>query len=262
MEIIIIIVILVAFVFCLIWFIKQYLFKKEIIRNFKKCNVIVDGKKGSGKDLIFQEVIRKRNDFYYSNIDYGYKGRLINISKDLSVYPNTYKEFILNKVDKVDRKLYEKKDVYISDGGIFLPSHMDSVLHKSFPSFPILYALSRHLYANNIHVNVQNFNRLWKALREQADYFIHVKKTIKLPLFLFVRATTYDKYESAVRYLEPVKTRMFNKYSKAEIDIYNATYGEIKAGWIIIRKKDIKYDTRAFEKIVLKGDRLEYTKCS
>lgn len=250
----IIIALLVGLIVFIAWLIKNYLLTRYIVDNFKHRNVIVDGKKGSGKDLIFQKVINKRKDFYYANISYGGRKKIITI-KDVSVSPNTYLNFINNNVEKVSRTFKEKKDIYISDGGIFLPSYMDSTLYKQFPSFPIYYALSRHLYNSNVHVNVQNFTRLWKAIREQGDFFIHVHKTTKLFGFLFTKVTTYEKYESACSYLEPIKTRFFNKYSKAEVDIYHAQHGDIRSGWVIQRVSKIKYDTRAFEKIVLKGRR-------
>ena len=83
-----------------------------------------------------------------------------------------------------------------------LPSQYDTKLYKSYPSFPIFYALSRHLYNSNIHCNTQNLSRVWKALREQADFYIkciEVKKPFILGLFGFLRIDfiCYDKYESA-----------------------------------------------------------------
>lgn len=244
----------IALIIGLFWLIKNALLTRYVVNNFKKRNVVVDGKKGSGKDLLFQKVINRRKDTYYANISYGGKCKLIT-AKDVSVSPNTYLQFINNKVEKVPRFFKEAKDIYISDGGIFLPSYMDATLYKQFPSFPIFYALSRHLYDNNVHVNVQNFTRLWKALREQADFYIHVHHTTKLFGFLFTKITTYEKYESACKYLEPLKARMLNKYSKAEVDIYRATNGEIRQGYIIQRVSKVRYNTRAFEKIVLKGRR-------
>lgn len=251
-SVIVIIGSLVGVLLLFVFLVRCFLFKREIVREFNRCNVIVAGKKGAGKDLLFSEVIRKRHKPYYSNIPYGGKCEIITC-KDISVFPNIYKDFIENKSVIVPRRFAEKRDVYISDGGIFLPSYMDSQLYKSFASFPIYYALCRHLACHNIHVNVQNFGRLWKALREQADSYVLVKKTIKLPFFLFTKAILYDKYQSAEQCLEPVKVRMFNKHSKADTDVYKATNGYIKSGWIIIRKSSVKYNTRAFEPI-LYGD--------
>lgn len=121
---------------------------------------------------------------------------------------------------------------------------------------PLIYSLSRHLYNNNIHCNTQNIERGWKALREQADFFIQVKSTIRLFGFIFItRMVTYERYESAKQNLMPIKVRLLNKYSKAQVDLYNAQNGVIKRGYLIQFKPQLKYDTRAFENILLKGKR-------
>ena len=227
--------------------VRAWLFKRHLVHEFERCNVVVAGKKGAGKDLLFQAMINARKAPYYANIDYGGDCKIVT-PKHVSVSPNTYVDFITDKVTQIERVFEERRDVYISDGGIYLPSYMDSQLYKQFPSFPIFYALSRHISNSNVHVNVQNFGRLWKALREQADAFVLVKRTYRLPFFLVVKAIWYDRLESAMANLEPVKVRVFNKYAKAETDVYHAERGEMKQGLVFIRKRSIKYDTRAFEK--------------
>lgn len=254
MGVIVLIAILVALVLIIILWIKHWLFVQDVLWQFKHCNVIVSGKKGTGKDLVFQYVINKRKEKYYANISYGGDYKNIKL-KQVSCAPNDYEHIVNDNIVKQKHTLVEKKDIYISDIGVFLPSYMDSKLYKEFPSMPILYALSRHLYANNIHCNSQNVERGWKALREQADFYIITKRTYKIFGIFLTRCITYDKYESARQGLLPIKTRILNKYSKAEVDIYNAKNGNIKSGFIIQRKKDLKYDTRAFEKILLKGKR-------
>ena len=255
---IIIIALSIGTLIALIWLIKQHFFFKDMLKHFKKDNVVVAGKKGKGKDVIFQKVINARKEFYYTNMPTGYGGDYETIKlKDVSCEPNTYREFIEEKVKKSKRRFKEACDIYISDAGVYLPSNMDGVLYKQYPSMPIYYALSRQLANHNIHANVQNFGRLWKALREQADFFVICKKTIKLPFFLITKCITYDKLQSAEQELLPIKTRFMNKYSKAEVDQYNATNGEIKVGWIITRKKSIHYDTRAFENVIYKQPRIE-----
>lgn len=249
---IIFIALIIAGVFLALFLIRAWLFKRHLVREFTRCNVVVAGKKGAGKDLLFQAMINARNKPYYSNIDYG--GNYTRVSlREISLSPNTPQDFIKDNVTEIERSFREDTDIYISDGGIYLPSYLDSVLYKQFPSLPIFYPLSRHISHSNIHVNTQNFGRVWKALREQADAFVYVKKTLKLPFFLLTKATWYDKYESAEARLEPVKNRIFNKYSKAETDIYKASNGDIKQGWVIMRKSRVKYDTRAFEKILFGG---------
>lgn len=240
--------------FALVLFVKYQTFKNNVLWHFRKCNVIVAGKKGSGKDLLFQYVINKRKQFYYSNISYGLKRKIITL-KDVSCEPNTYITMVNNKIVKTPHRFKDGKDIYISDIGNFLPSYMDSTLYKLFPSMPLLYSLSRHLYNNNIHCNTQNIERGWKALREQADFYIQVKRTYKLPFFLLIKLVSYDKYESAKQNLLPIKTRLLNKQSKAQYDLYRAQNGDIRQGYILVSKRSIKYDTRAFEKILLKGKR-------
>lgn len=256
MTIIVTIIILIALVILAILWISHLIFASNVLQHFKKCNVIVAGKKGSGKDLLFQWVINKRaKENYYANIDYGNKYTNIKLL-DISTYPNDYNAIVNDKIEKQEHTIREKADIYVSDIGIFLPSYMDSTLYKKFPSMPIFYALSRHLYSNNVHCNTQNIERGWKALREQADFYCVCKRTIKIFGWLITKVYTYENYESAKQNLEPIKTRFMNKYSKAEVDIYKATNGEIRKGHIFNRIKKMHYNTRAFEEILLKGDRI------
>lgn len=229
----------------------SWLNKKRLCARFRANNVIVFGRKGKGKDLIFQEVIRKRGERYRANIDYGYDLVEIVDGRYCNVDPNTYKDFIEGSVQKIEKAPdSEGVDVYFSDAGIMFPSQMDSALHKQFPSFPIYYALSRHLYGNNVHCNTQALGRVWKALREQADYYVRADGIIRLPFFLVARFTTYTKYETACRDEDVVKIRLFNKFSKAETDTMNASRGEVKKGFFFIRKRSIKYDTRYFHRVL------------
>ena len=251
--IILVILGLIAFVIFLILFIKYKVFKSYLLSCFKYGNVIVYGKKRKGKDLLFQYVINQRDDYYYANIPYGNEYELIPLT-EVSVYPNTYDNFVNENLKEIERRFYDTKDIYISDVGNFLPSNMDTQLHKRYPSMPILYSLSGHLYANNIHCNSQNLDRVWKALREQADTYICInKRTIKLFGCIFItRMIVYDKYETAKNNILPMKKRLLNKYSKALYDDFQAKNGNITKGYIIQFKKDLHYDTRYFEKLVFK----------
>ena len=255
MAIVVFIGIVVLLVISIILIIKYIIFTRYLVDNFRSCNCIVCGKKGSGKDLVFQYVINKRKDTHYANIPYGDKTNVIEL-KDVSCAPNDYEHIVNGNISQTEHKFMEGKDIYISDIGIYLPSYMDSKLYVKFPSMPVLYALSRQLYDNNIHCNTQNIERGWKALREQADFYVRVRYTRRFFGFLITRMTTYDRYQSAKDDVRFVKSRFMNKYSKADVDIYNAEHGEIRDGIIIQRIKRIKYDTRYFEKVLLKGDRL------
>lgn len=222
--------------------------KIRVLRAFKQGNVIVFGAKGKGKDLFFQKVIEwKKRKPYFSNIFYGYK--YTNISMKELDLNNDYHNLINEGVNIIEKDYrFEKRDIYFSDVGVYLPSQYDSYLHKTYKSFPIAYALSRHLWNNNIHCNTQNLERCWKALREQADSFIWCRRTYKLPFILIVSYVQYEKYQSALQRLLPMK-KSHSGSDKNLYNQYNAANGKINKGFIILRKNKIKYDTRAFHKI-------------
>ena len=231
--------------------------------HFKHCNCLVAGFKGTGKDCIFDYVIKKRNDFYYANIDYSVGNsipREITKLTDVSVAPNTYQNFVNQDTTFIPRRFYDGKDIYISDIGNFLPSSWDQVLHKKYPSMPIFYSLSRHLYGNNVHCNSQNIERGWKAIREQAEFYVVCKKTFKLFGGLITVAYTYTNYESARQRLKPIKVRWLNKQSRAQADLYYAQHGDIRKIVIIQRISKMSYDTRAFEKFIFVAPREYFSK--
>ena len=246
------IILLVALaIFLLVIAYKHFTTKKRIKNAFVSGSVMTSGRKRFGKDVLHQAVINWRKETYFANINYGGDYHHIEM-KDLLLGDNDYKSFIDGKVTKCDKiNKLEGHDIYISDGGVYLPSQMDSYLHKIYPSFPITYALSGHMYNNGIHVNTQRLDRVWKALREQADYFVRMRKRcLILPFVIVLFTTEYDKYESAVQELSPMKSTLFNKYSKAEKELYKAQHGFIKDGLLIVSKRSLHYDTRAFHKVI------------
>lgn len=249
------IITIILLVLLVLFFVVAFIHLKKSNRilkdTFKNHNVIVYGAKGKGKDLLFQKVIYlNRNKPYTSNISYGYNCTIRPL-QDLNIDPNTYDNFINNDIKKCIRNdSLEGVDYYLSDGGIYLPSQYDHILHKTYPSFSIYYALSRHLYNSNIHINTQALTRLWKAIREQGDYYIRCIKVIKIFNIFISKICLYEKYESALNNYLPINTRILNKFSKAEVDQYTATNGFIQNRYFITLKKHIKYDTRHFKDIV------------
>lgn len=246
---------IIVFVFVLLPILISLINKVFLCNVFNKNNVIVFGKKGCGKDLLFQYVINSRHKKHFSNIYFNKKTEIVCL-KDLELKNNTYDNFINNDVNQeIKIEKFEGKDFYISDIGVMLPSQYDTKLYKCYPSFAIFYALSRHLYNSNVHCNTQNLGRVWKALREQADSYIKcvgVEKPLLLGLFGFLRINFiyYDKYESANQSLLPLPFGFMNKFLNANAKQYYATNGLIKSSYVLINKKSIKYDTRAFHKIV------------
>ena len=83
--------------------------KRFLIRQFERCNCIVFGKKGTGKDLLFNAVINGRKKPCYANIPYNEKFCEVKQIKDFSVSPNTYENFLNDDIKVIDKK-NEKKD--------------------------------------------------------------------------------------------------------------------------------------------------------
>lgn len=174
-----------------------------LIDEFSRCNVLVFGKKRQGKDLIFAHVIALRGGKHYSNIPYDGNTEVINLS-ELNVGENTFMDFINGTVKKFTPRFEEGCDVYISDGGIYLPCHFDKELDAKYPGMPIFFALSGQLYNLNVHLNSQAVGRPWKKLREQADSFIQVHGNTFRDGIFYVRISVYDKLANAESETKPI----------------------------------------------------------
>jgi len=252
-------------------------------KRLSSGNIFIFGPKGYGKDLLMQlSVIKRyrgwlnRNRLkYLTNIEdgyhYDYGGTWANPKDVFNLHPNTYKNLIEDNVVKlVKNDFYEGKDYYLSDASVFFPSHEDQNLKKSYPSFGLFYALSRHLYNMNIKVNTQVGGRLWIMLREQVqDGYVEALGNIgfgwfwsSLPIlrkYVFIRARYYQKLESAEMGLLPFnKVAILNKVLDKSVymtsagatqEQYKATNGDIREFTVMMRKKDIRYDTRYFEHV-------------
>lgn len=220
----------------------------ELRKFFQLGNVIVYGSRGKGKDVLFNAISNK-DKFYYSNIPYTNKKCEIITLKDLELGDNTFNNLINNNFKKVPWRFKDNCDFYISDCGAFMPSQYDSTLHKIYPSFPITYAFSRHIGNHNIHCNSQNLERIWKALREQADTYIKCLGVSKFPFFLLLKYRIYDKYSSARNDIRPIKRGLLIRDSNLKIQ--DANVGLIKESWIIVSKLKTKYNSRYFKDVLI-----------
>lgn len=220
---------------------------KRLVKKAMKESLIVYGAKGKGKSLLFSYMAKKCKNGYVSNVNLGGECKVVNLDK-ISVTPNTYENTIKGNFYKIKKLPFEDKPIFLDDCAVYLPNYADSQLKKLYPSMPIAYATWRHLYNAPIYLNCQTLERTWKPLREQADTFISCRGVIKLPFFLIVRFTYYENQNSAQNNLLPCSSRFLNKYSKAEVDQYNATNGYISNGFVFVRKKSITYDSRYFHK--------------
>ena len=147
-----------------------------LVSEFRRCNVMVFGKKGSGKDVLFAHVIALRGEKHYSNIPYDGNTDVIKLC-EINAGDNTFEDCINGDIEKFDPRFDENCDIYVSDVGIYFPNTLNDKLDKLYPSMPVFMALSRHLYNNNVHTNCQALGRPWKKIREQADSYIQVLRT-------------------------------------------------------------------------------------
>lgn len=234
----------------LIWFLFRLANWSFVKRCFYEGNVVVCGMRGRGKDVLFSLVTNSSKAKYISNVDYTGDNRYLNFKvDDINVGGNTFVNFITGNILPYTYPYEDGIDYFISDAGVYFPSQEFSKLGKSFPSVPVFQALSRHLGDCNFHCNVQNLNRLWDKIREQADtYILCTKCKVLFGKFVSLKAYVYDKYQSCVDRVKPMKKR-WGRLGKLEFDKFTANYGIIKRVKIIgILRYD--YDSRRFKKIL------------
>lgn len=237
---------------------------KKIIKLFNQGNVCVSGLRGTGKDLLFGNVIARRKSDYIANFNYGCKSVYHHLDFDDLNIRNTFRNFLSNDIHYYVYPYPDKADIYVSDAGVYFPSQYSSLLDRDYSSFTNFQALSRHLGDCNFHFNAQNVNRVWNKIREQSDIYINCNRCICLfNKFVIQVVTVYDKYDSIVARVEPyrhIKAPTFadrqtrTEYLARDEVLYRQftnSYGVIKRHLLIYFNK-ANYDTRFF-KNYLKG---------
>lgn len=231
---------------------------RKVIKIFDSGNVCVCGLRGTGKDLLMSNVVVRRDLPYISNIDYGGSYNPFDYSK-LSCGSNTYDNFILGNVSNYFYDYPDGTDVYLSDAGIYFPSQYCNELNKKFPYMSVFQAISRHVGDCNFHFNSQNLNRVWDKIREQSDIYILCRGCLYLKGWVFQRITIYDRYQSAVDRMRPLRLPLpllSNKESrmmrKIQIAQFEASHGLIRDHFLIYRNKST-YNTRQFKEILERG---------
>lgn len=240
-------------------------------RKTFNSNIFIFGSKGTGKDMLMQAGVyfSKRKTDFISNMDYGYSCKVLDDLSLVMDIENTFSNLVENNIKVIDKKdIYEGKHLLISDASIYFPSHEDTLLKRTYPSFPLFYALSRQLYDMPVVVNTQVNGRLWKSLREQVqDGYVQAIKTSgfgfiwsSIPIlrnYVFVKYRYYEKEESAIRGMLPFKkVALLNKgidqvyltAGGATKEMYQAENGKISEKFVIMKKSKIVYDTREFHK--------------
>lgn len=224
-----------------------------VVNLFKNGSVCVTGLRGTGKDVLFGNVIARRKKPYVSNLDYGGEREALNLSL-LNMGQNTYDRFINDTLNKYHHPFKKGADIYISDVGVYLPSQYCNELNKKYSYLPTYVALSRQVSRNNVHFNVQNLNRAWDKLREQSDIYIMCRRCIFLGPLAILSVTIYDKAESCQARVRPCRISapfFCSKEKRLQLDIYKDnfynTHGEVRDYTFIFFNRS-KHDTYDFEK--------------
>lgn len=243
---------------------------RKIKKLFERCNVIVTGLRGSGKDMLTANVIARRRQKYCSNLDYRCaKSEYIPFrASDIDCGKNSYKNFISGQVNAYRYPHGDGVDIYISDGGVYYPAQYCNELNRDAPYMSTYQALSRQLADANFHVNVQNLNRLWDKIREQSDTYLRCKWCkVFFGKIVIQKVIEYDQYDACLKRVEPLilPKRTFNsKEGKTLVDIEKSRYaqmwGRVKPHICIYWNKS-DYDTRVFRKI-LEGDEKNEEACN
>lgn len=225
----------------------------KIMQMFRDGNVCVTGLRGSGKDMLFANVIIRRKLPYVSNTNYGGDYRPFRY-RDIDCGGNSYKNFISGCLNYYEYPYSDGTDVYLADAGVYFPSQYCSELNKLYPQMPVFQALSRHLGDCNFHVNVQNLNRCWDKIREQSDQYIYCLSCKVIFGIVFQRVRIYERYSSCVDRVPPcrVALALFGK-RRTETRIYRdkfeSSYGVIKERILIYRNRS-SYNTRIFRDLM------------
>ena len=234
---------------------KAYFYEEHewLLNVFNNSNVVVFGKKGAGKDVLFALVIYLQNGAHYANMRYNGDTLLLHSLKQLCVGVNTFKALVDGNITKYKDPFIPNVPIFISDGAVYFGSQYDSEVTNSYPGLPIFLALSRQLGEHQVHVNTQALDRLYKKIREQADAFIKCLRTVDYGPFMLVDAISYDKYEAALGGILPY---MSSDRTSLDYQKFAGANGEIEYHTFYVDKKWLKYDTHYFAKLFLSGNKV------
>lgn len=236
---------------------------RKVVKLFKSGNVCVTGLRGTGKDVLFGNVIARRKEPYVSNLNYTEDERYHELNfNNLDCGRNDYRNLVNGNINYYKYPYPIGSDVYISDAGIYLPSQYCNELNRDYKYLPTYFALSRQVSHNNVHCNVQNINRLWDKAKEQSDIYIRCRKCIVLFGKVVIQVVTfYDKLQSCVDRVEPCKisvplmaSKEVKQNAEMYVDKFRNTYGTIKTRLLIYWNKS-SHDTYYFEKLFEGGTR-------
>lgn len=227
-----------------------------IIDLFNKGNCCVVGLRGTGKDMLFANVVARRKKPYISNTNYGGDYTAFNYEEHLALNGNSYRDFIKGTIKPYTYPYQDGTDIYLADVGVYFPSQECAFLDRDYKGIPLFMALSRHLGQANVHFNVQNLERCWTKIREQSDTFIRclfckvIFGYVIQVCYVYERADACQMRVPPCPYKPPIfAPRESKELWRMKVLDYRVAHGTIRPVLLIYKNKS-NYDTRIFKKIL------------
>lgn len=227
---------------------------RKIIKLFEKGSVSVFGMRGSGKDMLFANVVIRRKKPYISNTYYG--GDFIPFNPEQLNCNNTWRNFMSGHLNHYVCPFEDGTDFYIADGGVYMPSQHQGELCKEYGHIPVYLALIRQLMDGEVHFNVQQISRMWDKLRELSETYIRCMWCkVFFDKLVIQKVIIYELYDSACNKVPPFRLRrpLLNaeRIQRWEIQKsnYEIAHGVVKPRILIYWKKS-NYNTRVFKEML------------
>lgn len=225
-----------------------------IRRLFERGNVLVNGERGSGKDVLIGNVYVRNRIPYVSNQDYGGNCLEQYLPAKFDMNGNTYKDLINDTCAPYEFPYPESTHVIISDGGIYFPSQYCNELNRDYKGQPMFAALSRQLGEGcHVHANTQAYGRLWDKMREQCVRYLNCEWCIHVLGLVIQRVIYYDKADSCAARIKPCRVpipKMGDKNARMQARIYRDQFfnqhGTVRAFLLVYRERS-KHDTYQFK---------------
>ncbi len=238
---------------------------RKIIKLFQDGNVCVTGLRGTGKDMLFANVVVRRGLPYIGNTCYDEKLYIPYRYEDIACGGNNYRDFIEGNVKYYEFPYEDGTDVYLADCGVYYPAQYCNELNRFYPQLAVYQALCRQLAHANFHTNCQVLNRIYDKIREQSEIYIMCRRCIVLFGKLVIQnVRIYERYQSCVDRVPPYRVPQplfsFERRFQWKMDKqrYDIQHGEIRSRWLIYLNKST-YDTRVFKEMLKNGKKTKKT---
>jgi hypothetical protein len=248
-------IVLIIGLILIVLFVKLRLINTTWVKKYFKCiSLTITGHLGAGKDTLMSYIAYGREH----NCNFKLQENTNIISTQQLIIPNLDRPFLKSgeklNLDFEQWKIFDNM-TFISDAGVYFPNFEDNDLKKQYTSLAYSIAMWRHLYNAPIHFNTQNFERLWKILREQIDEVLYVNwSSWVIPGYVLMKVTYYESAKDLVNGKVPLKHSIF---SRSVEKVEDANRFEITSHLLLLPKRMIKHDSRYFKKLVFKEENEE-----